>query len=110
MAEKEFMHGNDRLREMMSDPETAAAVNAMRAEADEIDREYLMNLAMVREAGRRTQAAIAVELNVTQGAVSQLERRDDMLWSTLRNYLTATGAENPRILVTVNGHDVVLDI
>ena len=33
-----------------------------------------------------------------------------MLLSTLRNYLTATGAQNPRILVTVNGHDVELDI
>lgn len=30
--------------------------------------------------------------------------------SRLRNYLTATGAENPRILVTINGQDVALDI
>ena len=110
MAEKEFVNGNDRIRRMLSDPETAAAVKEVRDEADQVDRVYLMNLAMVREAGRQTQAAIAAELSITQGAVSQLERRDDMLLSTLRSYLTATGAENPRILVTVNGMDVVLDI
>jgi hypothetical protein len=33
-----------------------------------------------------------------------------MLLSTLRSYITATGAENPRIIVTVNGRDVELAI
>jgi hypothetical protein len=34
-----------------------------------------------------------------QAAVSKLERRDDLLLSTLRQYLSATGAEHPRIVV-----------
>lgn len=50
------------------------------------------------------------ELGISQGAVSQMERREDMLLSTLRSYITATGAQNPRIIVTVNGHDVELAI
>jgi DNA-directed RNA polymerase specialized sigma subunit len=110
MPEKEFMSGNDRIAELMKRPGAAEAVAKIHAEAEELDRIYLMNLAMVREAGRRTQVAIAEQMNISQGAVSQLERRDDMLLSTLRSYLTATGAENPRILVTVNGVDVTLDI
>jgi hypothetical protein len=64
-----------------------------------LDRVHAMCLAMVREAGKRTPAEIARTLNMTQGSLSQMERRDDMLLSTLRNCLAATGAENPRILV-----------
>ncbi|WP_188676232.1 helix-turn-helix domain-containing protein [Subtercola lobariae] len=65
---------------------------------------------MVGEAGKRTQADIARELHVSQGAISQLEKHDDMLLSTLRNYLTATGAENPRIVVSIDGRDIALKI
>lgn len=49
-----------------------------------------------------------ISSNVGQGAVSQPENRSDMLLSTLRRYLTATGAENPRIVVTVNGNEIEL--
>lgn len=109
MSEKEFVRGTSRLDRMI-DQVPAEVAEAFEAEAAELDRIHAMSLAMVREAGKRTQAEIARELHVTQGAVSQLEKRDDMLLSTLRGYLTATGAENPRILVTVNGHDVELAI
>ncbi|KQR50492.1 hypothetical protein ASF88_19925 [Leifsonia sp. Leaf336] len=109
MSRKHFVNGNDRLDQMIAEI-PPAEVEQFDAEADEMDRVYAMSLAMVREAGKRTQAEIARELHVTQGAVSQLEKRDDMLLSTLRGYLTATGAQNPRILVTINGRDVELDI
>lgn len=109
MTESDFVSGDERLERMLAEiPEEE--IERFDAEADEMDRVYAMSLAMVREAGKRTQAEIARELKVTQGAVSQLEKREDMLLSTLRSYLTATGAENPRILVTVNGHDVELAI
>ncbi|MFK4481633.1 helix-turn-helix domain-containing protein [Curtobacterium sp. AB7] len=110
MGKKDFVRGNDRLEQMMQRPGVADAVAALEVEADELDRIYAMSLAMVREAGKRTQAEIAHELGISQGAVSQMERREDMLLSTLRSYITATGAENPRIIVTVNGHDVELAI
>jgi DNA-binding MarR family transcriptional regulator len=110
MSEREFHSGNDRLDKMLLKPGVAAAVEKLEAAADDLDRVHAMSLAMVREAGKRTQAEIARELSVSQGAVSQLENRDDMLLSTLRNYLTATGATNPRIVVSVGGHDVALAI
>nr|WP_090281491.1 helix-turn-helix domain-containing protein [Mycolicibacterium komanii]CRL77945.1 helix-turn-helix domain-containing protein [Mycolicibacterium komanii] len=54
---------------------------------------------MRREAGV-TQAEMAVRLRITQGGVSQLERRGDVLLSTLSDYLNALGAEG-RITVTI---------
>ena len=108
MTDKSFVSGTDRAKRMLDRPGTAEAVAALSAEADEADRVYAMNLAMIREAGRRTQTELAHELRVSQGAVSQLEKREDMLWSTLRNYLTATGATDPRIVVSVNGRDVTV--
>ncbi|MEO6941612.1 MAG: transcriptional regulator [Terrimesophilobacter sp.] len=110
MSEKEFIRGNDRIDQMLQRPGTAEVVANLEQQADVLDRVHAMSLAMVREAGKHTQAEIARTLNMTQGSVSQMERRDDMLLSTLRNYLTATGAENPRILVTINGQDIALDI
>ena len=109
MSKGDFVHGNERLERMLATV-PAEEIEEFEAEAAELDRIHAMSLAMVREAGKRTQVELARELHTTQGHVSQIERRDDMLLSTLRNYLTATGAQNPRILVTVNGHDVELDI
>lgn len=109
MSKKNFVHGNERLERMLTTV-TAEEIEQFETEASELDRIHAMSLAMVREAGKRTQVEIARDLHTTQGNVSQIEKRDDMLLSTLRNYLTATGAQNPRILVTVNGHEVELDI
>jgi len=108
MSGKDFVRGDERLERLLRRPGMAEAVEALEVEADELDRVHAMSLAMVREAGRRTQAEIASELGISQGAVSQMERRQDMLLSTLRNYITATGAENPRIVVTVGGRDIEL--
>ncbi|WP_250897547.1 helix-turn-helix domain-containing protein [Curtobacterium flaccumfaciens] len=110
MGKKDFVRGNDRVERLLRQPDIADAVAALETEADDLDRVHAMSLAMVREAGKRTQAEIAHELGISQGAVSQMERREDMLLSTLRSYITATGAENPRIIVTVNGRDVDLAI
>ena len=110
MAEKDFVSGNDRIDRLHRLSGVEDAVAALDAEADEMDRVHAMSLAMVREAGKRTQADIARELHVSQGAVSQLENRSDMLLSTLRGYLVATGATNPRIVISVNGRDVALEI
>jgi DNA-binding XRE family transcriptional regulator len=109
-TENEFVRGNDRLDELLSKPDIDRAVSEFETEAAEIDRLHAMSLAMVREAGKRTQAELARELGISQGAVSQMERREDMLLSTLRSYIMATGAENPRLIVTVNGRDVELSI
>ena len=69
-----------------------------------------MNLAMIRKAAQMTQVEVARKLGVGQGVVSRLEHRDDMLLSTLYDYLMATGAEAPGIVVIVNGHRIELDL
>jgi hypothetical protein len=53
---------------------------------------------------------VAEKLGVGQAVVSRLERRSDMLLSTLADYLHATGAEHPRIVVVLNRMEVELDL
>jgi hypothetical protein len=48
-------------------------------------------------------------MGVAQTVVSRLERQHDMLLSTLSSYLRAAG-EHPRVVVTINGQDVELDL
>lgn len=52
-----------------------------------------MTLRDLRRALDRTQVALASELGVTQETVSRLEKRSDMLLSTLRSYVEAMGGE-----------------
>jgi hypothetical protein len=75
-----------------------------------MDRVYAMNLAMIRKAAQMTQVEVARKLGVGQGVVSRLEHRDDMLLSTLYDYLMATGAEGASIVVVVHGHRIELDL
>ena len=109
-AREPFVRGNARLHELLARPDIAAGVAEVEAEAREMDRLYAENLAKIRKAGRLTQSDVAAKLGVGQAVVSRLERRDDMLLSTLAEYLHATGAEQPRIVVTLNGVEVELDL
>jgi transcriptional regulator with XRE-family HTH domain len=52
-----------------------------------------MELDELRKARRVTQAELASRLNIQQGNVSRLERRDDMHLSTLREVVEALGGE-----------------
>lgn len=105
-----FVRGNDHLDRLLADPVIASDVASAHADAEEMDRAYAMNLAMVRKAAQLTQAEVARKLGVGQAAVSRLEGREDMLLSTLYDYLTATGAETASIVVTVHGRRVELDL
>ena len=109
-AKESFVRGNSRLHELLARPDIAAGVAEVEAEAREMDRLYADNLAKIRKAGELTQSDVAAKLGVGQAVVSRLERRDDMLLSTLAEYLHATGAEQPRIVVTLNGVEVELDL
>ncbi|HWD78683.1 MAG TPA: helix-turn-helix domain-containing protein [Kribbella sp.] len=104
------MRGNKRLDELLARPEIAAGVAEVEAEARELDRVYAESLAMIRRAGDLTQVEVAEKLGVGQAVVSRLERRNDMLLSTLADYLHATGAERPRIVAVLNGMEVELDL
>jgi DNA-binding XRE family transcriptional regulator len=46
----------------------------------------------LRRALDRSQAELAAELGISQSAISQLERAEDVKLSTLRNYLERLGA------------------
>jgi transcriptional regulator with XRE-family HTH domain len=60
----------------------------------------VIELTQIRREAGVTQAEMAARLDITQGSVSQLERRGDVLLSTLSQYLAALGAE-ARITVTI---------
>ena len=108
MTEQTFVRGNEKIARALNDPARAMRVKAIREEMAHTDEIHGATLAAVRKAGSLTQAQIAERLGVTQGAVSQLENKPDMLLSTLRNYLIAVGAEHPRLLVNVDGADIAV--
>ncbi|WP_327109337.1 helix-turn-helix domain-containing protein [Nonomuraea glycinis] len=108
--ETTFVRGNEHLDRLLADPDLAADVAVAHKAAEEMDRVHAMNLAMIRKAGQMTQAEVAKKLGVGQGVVSRLENRNDMLLSTLFDYLTATGAESASIVVTVHGRRIELDL
>jgi len=105
-----FVRGNKHLDRLLSDPRIAADVARASADAEEMDRVYAMNLAMIRKAAQMTQVEVARKLGVGQGAISRLENRGDMLLSTLHDYLTATGADAASIVVSVRGRKIELDL
>jgi transcriptional regulator with XRE-family HTH domain len=76
------------------------------AEAEEMDRGYAVNLAMIRKAAQLTQVEVAKRLGVGQAAVSRMENRGDMLLSTLYDCLTAAAS----IVVVVHGQRIELDL
>lgn len=59
------------------------------AKAEQMERELALD--ELREAMRLTQEALAARLHVHQAAISKVERRTDMMISTLRNYIEAMG-------------------
>ena len=52
-----------------------------------------MALRELRKAHHRTQTSMAKQLGISQDGVSRLEKRSDLLLSTLRNYVEAMGGE-----------------
>ena len=52
-----------------------------------------MNLQELRKAVGKTQEELAEVLDLSQGELSQAERREDHLLSTLRRYVEALGGE-----------------
>ncbi len=52
-----------------------------------------MKLGELRKARTLTQQEVAAELGISQASVSELENRADMLISTLRRFIAASGGE-----------------
>lgn len=106
-----FANGKDRMARLLNDPADAADIAQARAEIHQMDREHAMTLAMIRKAGELTQGDVAQRLGIGQGRVSRVETSDDMLLSTLFDYLHAAGAVHARIVVSLEGRgEVDLDL
>lgn len=67
------------------------------------------SLAEIRSALVKTQDEVARVLNVKQNAVAQLEKRSDLLLSTLRKYVEAMGGELAVAVRTGTGTVIMLD-
>lgn len=88
----------------------AATRSGARADRPREAGEVAATLAMLRRDAGLTQVELAARLGIGQGDVSRLERRDDMLLSTLSNYLKALQVESVRLCVTREGEEFVLDL
>lgn len=113
MSDKPTFVGTDRaaerMRQLAKRPGANKRVAAIREHMREADRLYAADLAAIRKAANLTQTELATLMGTAQSEVSRIERRDDILLSTLATYLSRVG-EHPRVVVTVNGQDVELDL
>lgn len=73
--------------------EVMAALPAERRERVEKRPMELRTLKDLRIAAEQTQAELAAALGVGQDAISRLEKRSDMLLSTLRHYVEGMGGK-----------------
>ncbi|QZH65039.1 helix-turn-helix domain-containing protein [Mycolicibacterium farcinogenes] len=69
----------------------------------------MIELSAIRREAGVTQAKMAARLDTTQSSVSQLERRGDVLLSTLSEYLNVLGAR-ARITVAMGDLTFTYDL
>lgn len=99
----------ERTARLRARPGMGERVTRVRAAMAEADRSYAESLAAIRRAADLTQVELANQMGVAQSEISRIENRHDMLLSTLTSYLAAAG-EHPRVVVTVHGQVVELDL
>lgn len=105
-----WVHGNDRLAQIMSRPGMQEAVAGRRAQMQDADRTHAMGLAALRQAAALTQNEIARQLGITQAAVAKTEQRHDMLLSTLSAYLETLGGQARMIVTFHGGGEIEVDL
>lgn len=92
---------NDKLREIPD-----ARRMRILAEADRLHAEYL-TLQELRKAKQLTQVQLADLLQVQQSTIAQMEKRSDLMLSTLRGYVEAMGGRL-RLIVEFPDHAPVV--
>ena len=110
MARKSFRNGNDRLDALLAKRGMKERVAEIQEASAREDRIFALNLATIRKAAELTQDDLAQRLGIDQSVVSKTERREDMLLSTLMDYLSAAGVEDAKMVVHVNGREIELDL
>jgi ribosome-binding protein aMBF1 (putative translation factor) len=98
-----------RIKQLSEQPGAKERIEGIRKQMRDADRLYVENLAAIRRAADLTQTELAERMGTAQSEISRIERRPDNLLSTLAAYLGSVG-EHPRVVVTVNGVDVELDL
>ena len=78
---------NDKLNELPK-----ARRERIAAEAERMHSEYL-TLQELRKAKKLTQTQLAETLNIRQATIAQMEKRSDLMLSTLRSYVEAMGGK-----------------
>lgn len=86
-----------------------AELPAKRRTAIEARADELATLKDLRQAVSQTQQDLAVALGVGQDTISRLEKRSDMLLSTLRHYVEAMGGKLELVAHFPNRPPVVID-
>jgi transcriptional regulator with XRE-family HTH domain len=69
---------------------------------------HAASLSAIRKAVSKTQSQMGQELGMPQNAISQLEKRSDLLVSTLARYVDALGAELDLVVRMKDGTEIVL--
>ena len=92
-----------RLEQLMADMPQARRV-AIEARAGQ-----LATLKDLRQAAEQTQQELAVALGVGQDTISRLEKRSDMLLSTMRRYVEAMGGSLELVAQFPNRPPVVIE-
>ena len=69
----------------------------------------LASLRDLRQAARQTQEQLAISLGVRQDTISRLEKRSDMLLSTLRHYVESMGGKLELVAQFPNRPPMVID-
>ncbi|MGH9180488.1 MAG: helix-turn-helix domain-containing protein [Acidimicrobiales bacterium] len=94
----------------LADPTFRALMGEIDADQQAWAGEYAATLAALRKALHITQAEVAERLGTSQSEVSRIERRDDVLVSTLRAVVTALGADLELVARFGDGHVVRIDL
>ena len=110
MSDREFSDITAEVDALLADPKHVAAFASARASLAEADREYAMGLAALRHALGLTQVELARRLEVTQGNVAQIEKRGDLLVSTLASYLHAVGGDVRIVVQFPGGHAIEVEV
>ncbi len=110
MSDREFSDITAEVDALLADSKHAAAFASARASLAEADREYAMGLAALRHALGLTQVELARRLEVTQGNVAQIEKRGDLLVSTLASYLHAVGGDVRIVVQFPGGHAIEVEL
>lgn len=100
MTASKFVPAKSFLARLTAAERAAAKTKAKAVIAEEI------TLRGLREAGDLTQAKIGARLKISQDQVSRLEKRADMLLSTLHKYVAAMGG-SVHVLVEMPGRPPV---